>query len=348
MKRKIFAVVIGGALFALISAAVYAAQKEENRNEPRVRAMTLVNPGEGRARLGVSIADINAENMHELKLAGEYGALVKEVEPDTPAAKAGLEANDVILEFDGERVRSAAQLRRLIQDTPAGRTVSIKISRGGLTRTLNVKLAAASSELVTPEVVVPQFEMPEIRVPNFDFNFLTAGPRLGISAEGLTPQLAQYFGVTQGKGVLVQEVTAGSAAEKAGLKAGDCIVRLGDTKVESVADLRRALDGGSNENHEVNLTIVRDRHEQTLKVELEAPSRMMRHRIAQDQFISIDRNELLRLKSELQASAAALREARRALTVERHSLISQSRQMRDELRRELGKGSLDRTKWRVD
>jgi len=349
MRRTLMAVWIGITAFALVGAAVYAAQRDDRGEEHRVRTMTLVNPGEGRARLGVRLTDVNADKARELKLPGESGALVTKVESDSPAAKAGLEANDVILEFDGERVRSVAELRRLVGDTPPDRTVSVKISRGGQVRTLNVKLEPATAESFTPEVTIPEFEMPEVHVPNFNFDFFLTGPRLGISAQELTPQLAQYFGVAQGKGVLVEEVESGSAAEKAGLKAGDCIVRVGDTKIESVDDLHRALREKSDEKREVNLTIVRDRHEQTLRVELEAsPGPVLRHRIARDEYMRLDPAEMSHLRTELLAQRAALCEARLALEKQRHSLMQERRQMLHELRREFGRMRLETSSWVVD
>jgi serine protease Do len=303
MKTKTSVGMLSVLAFLLAGGTMRGAQREGARVTLRARTMSVWNVNEGRAQLGVRLTDINAEKVHELKIAGEYGAVVTEVEPDSAAAQAGLMANDVILEFDGERVRSVAQLRRMVQDTPPGRTVAVKINRAGQARTVNVKLEAASSEQGFPNVVIPRVEIPEINLPNFNFEIFNGGPRLGISAEDLTPQLATYFGVTQGNGVLVEEVTAGSAAEKAGLKAGDCIVRVGTEKVESVSDLHRALgrNADSEQKREVALTIVRDRHEQTLSAQLESPRRMMPmpRRIADDELIGIDPDELSRMKAEL-------------------------------------------------
>jgi len=144
-------------------------------------------------------------------------------------------------------------------------------------------------------------------------------------------------------------VESGSAAEKAGLKAGDCIVRVGDTKIESVDDLHRALREKSDEKREVNLTIVRDRHEQTLRVELEAsPGPVLRHRIARDEYMRLDPAEMSHLRTELLAQRAALREARLALEKQRHSLMQERRQMLHELRREFGRMRLETSSWVVD
>jgi len=223
---------------------------------------------DGGAWLGVTLRDVTADKAHELKLPGEYGALVEEVSEDSPAATAGLAKGDVILEFAGERVRSAAQMRRLIRETPAGRTVALLISRNGQARTLNVTLKARHESF--------SFQVPQIHVqpfPNQDFEYrmLSPGPRLGISGEDLTSQLATYFGVKQGKGVLVREVESGSAAEKAGLKAGDVITRVEDTEVSGLEGLRHALPRDFEGKKKISLLIVRERREQTLTVELQAP-----------------------------------------------------------------------------
>jgi len=253
----------GGALFA---------QRGRAMARPETRTM-FFNMDGGGAHLGVRLTDVTAERMKDLKLSGDDGAVVADVEEDSAAAKAGLKANDVILAFDGERVRSTAQLRRLVQETPPGRTVAVKISRAGAMQTLNVKLDAAEDmrEFQMPRVEIPEFRMPEM---NFDF---MRGPRLGIQADDLTKQLAENLGVAQGSGVLVLEVSPDSPAEKAGIKAGDCITKVGDEKVESIPDLHRALNRSSDseDKGEVKVTVVRDKHEQTLSVQLEQPHRRM-------------------------------------------------------------------------
>jgi membrane-associated protease RseP (regulator of RpoE activity) len=121
-----------------------------------------------------------------------------------------------------------------------------------------------------------------MKMPEFNFAWVDQGSRLGISADELTPQLAEYFGVKQGKGILVREVVVGSAAEKAGLKAGDVIVAVDGKEVPSVSKLRRALasEKEQKENRKVALTIVRDKREQTLSVEIAAPERPGPRRMA--------------------------------------------------------------------
>jgi len=239
---------------------------------------------DGRSWLGVQISDVTAETARALKLAGEYGVVVEEVDEESPAAKAGLQAKDVILSFADERVRSSEQLRRLVRETPAGRTVPVQISRDGQTRTLQVTPEAHQAHMALPDVRMirpapmappaPHAPAPPgafwVESPDFNFELFTRGPMLGISGDELTPQLAEYFGVKAGKGVLVREVMAATAADKAGLKAGDVIVQVDGEAITSLGELRRALRK-KREGKQVSLTIVRNRAEQNVSVELEEP-----------------------------------------------------------------------------
>ncbi|MGH9862908.1 MAG: PDZ domain-containing protein [Candidatus Acidiferrales bacterium] len=266
---------VGAVAVVLASPAGGGASEKAPRARPRGMAWAMAF--DGHSRLGVSIGDVTAEKAKELKLPGEYGALIEEVEEDSPAAKGGLEANDVILSFDGERVRSAEHLGRLVRETPPGRAMSVQVSRGGQTRTVTVTPEKRSRRIEMPEINIPKIEVGPL--PDFNFELFQRGPQLGISADELTPQLAEYFGVKQGNGVLVREVMTASAAEKAGLKAGDVIIRIDDEGISDVGDLRRALRR-SREGRQATLTIVRNRSEQTVKVELEEPERPARRGVA--------------------------------------------------------------------
>lgn len=281
---------------------------------------------DGGAWLGVSLSDVTPEKAHELKLAGEYGVIVTEVEKDSPSAKAGLARDDVILEFDGERVRSVAHLRRLVSETPPGRTVKLAINRAGQTRRLDVQLESGPEPFFRSEIVIPP--IPEIKIPPFDVHVFHGGATFGISADELTPQLAAYFGVEQGKGVLVREVEAGSPAEKAGLKAGDCIVRANSAEVASVGDLRRALRRDSKAKRKVALSIVRNRQGQTITVELEPSSERWLLPPEKEletidlESLGIDAQELYHLADDVRAQGRQSQEqalkARRELEKERH------------------------------
>src|SRR5215471_2693172 len=97
--------------------------------------------GGGSSYLGVDIADVTAERLSDLKLKEEHGAEVTMVDSDAPAGKAGLHEHDVILSMNGTAVESAAQLRRMIRETPPGRVITLGISRDGQPQTVKVELA---------------------------------------------------------------------------------------------------------------------------------------------------------------------------------------------------------------
>jgi len=254
--------------------------------------------------LGILLSDLNAAKAKELKLAEENGVWVKDVREDSPAAKAGIQKDDVIIEFAGEKVRSAAQLHRLVRETPPDRSVSIVVSRAGQTKALTARIEPRPERTFAFAGVPGSPAMPHIDMPRFNIFVPHQGARLGISADELTTQLAAFFGVKQGKGVLVREVTVGSAAEKAGLKAGDVIVALDGKEVASVGKLRRALAGEKDqtEKRKVALTIVRDKREQTLSVELDPAQSTEPHPFMRAELGS-DPEEMREMAEEARAQA---------------------------------------------
>jgi membrane-associated protease RseP (regulator of RpoE activity) len=337
MKRR-FTIGLLLTVLALVFGAAYVRSQEapeppESPDAPNYYELeSRLIAADGVAWLGVTLKDVTAEKAHDLKLPGEYGALVVSVDADSPAAKAGLQKDDVIVEFAGERVRSEAQLRRLIRETPAGRSVSLQVVRDGQARTLSAKLQSRTNAF---HVQVPEIHIPEINItPNFPepfyrgFNFQFGGgrPSLGISGDELTTQLASYFGVKQGKGVLVREVVVGSAAANAGLKAGDVIVAVDGKSVATVAELRQALEiKPGEEKRKLNLTVVRDRQERAVPVELERLGVGERERVA----LGFGIDEWQRAEAELKAQLAA---AQLALQKAQTQLLDRQRLMSEKIR----------------
>jgi serine protease Do len=234
---------------------------------------------EGRGgEIGVRISDAKAG-----------GVEVTNVQPDSAAARAGLKAGDVILQFDGERVRSARQFVRLVQETPPGRTVTASITRDGRKQDVQITTSEGrgSAMVIDGDFLRGRLngldqldKLDSLRdLPfNFDFAFpmLSGGARLGVTVTDLTKQLAEHFGVKGG--VLVTSVMDNTPAALAGLQAGDIIISVNGTTVESREELGRSLRDSDNE--EVTLVIVRDKHEMSLKVKLESFRRTMRGRPA--------------------------------------------------------------------
>jgi serine protease Do len=239
----------------------------------------------GGSELGVSVRDVEQADIAREKLSGAAGAVIEEVRSESPAAKAGLKAGDVVVDFDGERVRSARQLDRLVDETPAGREVKMAVMRGGQRVDVTVAPTPANGlavfengrglqrlERFGPNL---QFDMPEWReyaMPHFDFDMRSRPSRLGVTLSELTSQLSEHLGAKQG--VLVTEVTADSPARTAGIKAGDVIATIDGKAVTSSNDVRRAIADAASD--EVTIGIVRDKKEMALKAKIERPERVRR------------------------------------------------------------------------
>ena len=232
----------------------------------------------GRSYLGIDIRDISSDRLSALKLKEERGVEVTMVDQDAPAGKAGLKEHDVILDFNGTKVEGEEQLRRLIRETPPGRKVALGISRDGNPMTINVELGDRSKLMADSlekmgrvRVMIPPIR-PEINIPDLNIDLMsppTYTPALGLQVDNLGAQLGEVFGVKDGHGLLVKSVEKGSVAEKAGMKAGDVIIRAANEKVSDRSDLRRVLRS-HREGGKIVLGIVRDKHEQNITVDLPA------------------------------------------------------------------------------
>lgn len=249
------------------------------RSAPAPPAAYSFRIGSG-SYLGVYIREVSEADVKRLDLPEERGALITDVPEDGPAAEAGLRTDDVIVSWNGSRIESAAQLTRVVGETPAGRSVEVGYVRDGRQRTANVELSDRSPAIarVFPGGGLDEESRAQLeksldgmrtRLRSLDGNgfahLFMSGGRLGVGVQNLGDQLADYFGATDG-GVLVSSVREDSPAERAGLKAGDVILRVGDEKVEDPGDLMTAINRA--EAGEVQLRILRDRKERTVKVTL--------------------------------------------------------------------------------
>jgi len=271
MKKVIVA---GGILTAVLGAAVglfaFRASAQE-RGRAIVSAPFLPLEGLG-SSIGVSVRDTDAD---ESRRAGTNGVVVLDVREGTPAGRAGLRKGDVIVEFDGERARSARQLTRLVRETAPGRAVKVTVVRDSSRQSIDITPEArGSAALQLPDVVTNI--RPRLRgiQPNFSFDFLTpdgllSPRRLGVTVTPLSDQLATFFGVKAG--ALVSEVAAGSPAEAVGIKAGDVITSINGHAVSSTNDVAREVRAAGVGSVEIRVT--RDRREMTMTPKLSDPSR---------------------------------------------------------------------------
>jgi hypothetical protein len=248
--------------------STYAAQSTVLENPPRAYGYGygLGEEDSTGAYLGVDIADVTPERLSALKLKDEHGVEVTIVDQDAPAGKAGIKEHDVILTMNGTTIDSGAQLRRMIRETPPGRVVTFGLSRDGQPVTIKVQLgdrrknmAAHSKDYKFEMPAMPA--MPDVDVP-ISVVVVHSSLRSGLMVENITSQLGDFFGVKNGKGVLVRSVEKGSRADKAGFRAGDIVVKVNDMPVQDTSDFAHALRARSSGN--AAFVVIRDKKEQTL------------------------------------------------------------------------------------
>jgi serine protease Do len=251
-----------------------AQEKSEEVQGPRVFASS---DEDGSGWLGVEIGEVTTEKAKDLKLTAQRGVVVMDVEPDGPAAKAGLKENDVITQYDGQVVEGTVQFRRLVRETPTGRTVALVISRNGVTQNVSVELGERSAFFEKRmKGKMRDFDNAfAFSMPNQDFTVAippldSRTPALGINAEDLSGQLGSYFGAPDGTGILIREVRSATAAAKAGLQAGDVIIKVDGKPVRTLADLRVVLRDKSDQKS-VALGIIRKTAEMSVTVGIERP-----------------------------------------------------------------------------
>lgn len=238
-----------------------------------------------RAFLGVGVREVDEERAKVLNLKEEYGVEVIRVDEGSPAEAAGIKAGDVVLAFNGQRVEGAEQFVRFVRETPPGRTVKLSVVRNGAQLTISAALGKRKGQALGSSMEEFRIEMPEMDIPMPDVPRAMMSWRnsvLGVEAEALgNTQLATYFGVKDG--VLVRSVVKGTAAEKAGLKAGDVLLKVDNDEVGSPRDVTNAMrEARSAGKKTISVVLMRERKEATVSVAVEAlPSPTPRPRAAQ-------------------------------------------------------------------
>jgi serine protease Do len=175
-----------------------------------------------RGWLGVSIQPLTPELAREFGARDGKGVLVNEVVPDSPAAKAGLQRGDILLEFDGKKLEDPGDLRRAVGLFAPDQLTKLKVWRDQKETMLEVKVGQAPDEREAQER------------PG-------GAPRslLGLEVRPITPEIAQRFSLKSAEGVFVARVEDGSSAAEAGVQRGDIVRQINRKSVRSMADFER-------------------------------------------------------------------------------------------------------------
>jgi len=233
----------------------------------------------------VDVRDIPADQLAMLKLKDLRGAEIVLVDHDAPAGKAGLREHDVVLQMNGQAIEGEDQIRRMLRECPPGRSITLVVSRDGQQITVTTQMAnreevekqAWEQHLTVsdpdgsapPEVAGtdPSPNMgsstPAIHAGNSFIGTILMNPSYtGAMLERMSTQLADYFGVPSGTGLLVRSVVANSPAALAGMHAGDVVVQADAKAVATTNDWAKAIK--NSHGRPVSVVVLRDRKQQTL------------------------------------------------------------------------------------
>lgn len=236
--------------------------------------------------LGVDVVDVDAEKAQVLKLKEVRGAVITLIDHDAPAGQIGLRVNDVVLQLNGQNVQNAEQLRHMLRETPPGRRVSLEISRDGNIQTLAVEMADrktiehnawnrignggdAFEQAPAMGMLAGGGSGDAPTSSGFHIPFFGSSLNVGVLVEPLTTQMAEHLGVPGG--IMVKQVTRRSQAAVAGLRAFDVILKVDADPITTLADWGRALR--SNQGKPVQVTILRDKKQQTLTLQVDSKHR---------------------------------------------------------------------------
>lgn len=195
-----------------------------------------------RGRIGVQIGQVTKEVAESIGLGSAKGALVSAVEPDSPAAKAGIEAGDIIVKYDGKAIDKVADLPRLVGNTKPGTKSAITVFRRGQTRDLSIVVA----EVEADEVASAATEDPQAS------GATAVAKQLGLVVGELTAAQKKSLAIKGG----VRVLSATEAAARAGLREGDVVLAVANTEVANVSGFEAALTK-ADKSKPVNLLVRR-------------------------------------------------------------------------------------------
>jgi len=253
---------------ALLLAGAMAAVAQTSA--PQHAHSTILREVAARGYLGVGVVELTDDRVKALKLKDDQGLEVKRIDENSPAAKAGLKENDVILEVNGKSIEDIHQFQMSIGEASPGSKVNLTVWRNGAKQTISATLDPRPASLFVfggpdlPEPPIPP-------MPPVPFNGGNPFPTIpgnsamvGFEGEALNSQLAEFFGVKEG--VLVRSVNAKTPAERAGLKAGDVVVKVNGTPVTTPREITGLVR--ASRKKAISFTVVRNKKEVTLNVEI--------------------------------------------------------------------------------
>ncbi len=242
--------------------------------------------------IGVEMRDLSEDQLSSLKLKDARGVEITNLDHDGPACQAGMKVHDVILQMNGQTIEGGDQLRRMLREVPVGRTVTFVVSRDGQSQTLT--LTTADRRMVEQQAWEKHYTVPapaavhgnsfidssklvNANAPKEHKDLLgtetiiLSSSFTGAKLEVMGQQLAEFFGATDGGGLLVRSVDENSPADEAGLKAGDVVVRINSITVANGTNWTKTVHDFRGKP--VPVVVLRDKQEKILTLTPDAKKR---------------------------------------------------------------------------
>ena len=268
---------------------VQAPEKDEELR----KEIKVVTSGKPQTWLGVGIQELDEDMMEALDIEKDVeGVLINEIYEGSPAEAAGLMKGDIILTFDGEKATDIKKLVGMVRDSDPGDTVEVTVLRENSEMMLMATLGERQAEdmvWVSPDLAEVGVELLDmladmrVNIPEIELGMAGFARRgkLGVYVEDLSGGLAEYFEVPDNKGVLVEDIVEDGPADKAGIKPGDVIIRIGDDRVVDTASLVRAV-AKTESGEPTRVEIVRKGRRMELAATIEHPEidrEALRHKL---------------------------------------------------------------------
>jgi membrane-associated protease RseP (regulator of RpoE activity) len=223
-------------------------------------ATLMASKDSGKGYLGVNIEKMSLGDKEEFGV--KFGVLVTNVTKGEAAEKAGIKKYDVIQYFNDEKMRRPDDLVEIVHETKPGTQAKIKLVRDGK----DIELSVTLGELKVKELKDFSFDWKD--KDGKKFVFVSGRAFLGVHLQNLDKDLAEYFGVKENEGVLILKVSTDTPAEKAGLKAGDVIVKFNDKNISNAEDVIEIL-ADLKKGDKADIQVIRHKNKKTVTVELD-------------------------------------------------------------------------------
>jgi serine protease Do len=303
--KKILA--LSAVIVFCIASILYAKAKSTTEKSKTITIFS--NDKNKKGWLGVTIDNVYDSYDMKKKLKINYGVIVTSIEDDSPAERAGMQEDDVIITFNKNKIEDSGDLVKYVRATKPKTDIPLEIIRDGKNQTMTVTIGS----------------LKEYHSPNFSFELFAShfdgsshNEIAGMTVQDIGSQLAEFLELPGSKGVFVMEVHRGSKADDAGIKAGDALVKVNTHSIWDAEDLWETLREFRDES-EVLLEIYRKGKLMSVKMKID-----------EDDFSFLEKNDI-HIRGEMKGLNKELQQLQKEMKNNFHQMKKQITVELDEL-----------------